>query len=183
MKGVPGVMALESQAFLDSSASSVTGRPFAFHSARAASFSSCFSRASLAARKRRDRCWFILARGATPSIAIMRRRRGRTMLTTRSVYANTSTIISSSVSGAGLPSGCVHGCTIPFISRYKQSNSSPFGLGVEVSSGNGTSVPSGPRAVLGSSSCTEETMRGYFLESHLKRAGTPIFAVLRAATF
>lgn len=33
------------------------------------------------------------------------------------------------------PSGCVQGWTIPFISRYKLSNSSPLGLGPEVSTG------------------------------------------------
>jgi len=37
--------------------------------------------------------------------------RGRTMFTTRSVYLKTSNIISSSVSGAGFPSGCVQGWT------------------------------------------------------------------------
>lgn len=85
------------------------------------SLASSFSCASWAALNRLDRCWFIFARGATPSIAqarcqyacrkksgsqyspiaIMRTFLGLAMLTTLSVYLNTSTIISSSVSGAG----------------------------------------------------------------------------------
>ena len=81
MKGVPGVMALESQASL---ASEVISLPIAepksertltsqggfdvpFHSASASKRASYFSRASWAERNRRDRCWFIFALGATPS--------------------------------------------------------------------------------------------------------------------
>ena len=99
-----------------------------FHSASASKRASYFSRASWAERNRRDRCWFIFALGATPSWGIVYIRwklscmgnspmamksnfRGRIMFTTRSVYLKTSTIISSSVSGAGFPSGCVQGWT------------------------------------------------------------------------
>lgn len=53
-------------------------------------------------------------------IAIMSTFLGLAMLTTRSVYLNTSIIISSSVSGAGLPSGCVQGWTIPFMSTIEK---------------------------------------------------------------
>ena len=67
MNGVPGVMQLESNG-----SPLASGSPFAAASAR--SFS-----ASRAERKRRERCWFIFARGATPSMAMYRSRRGRTM--------------------------------------------------------------------------------------------------------
>ena len=40
--------------------------------------SSAFSCASCAERKRRERCWFIFARGAGPSIAMKSSLRGRT---------------------------------------------------------------------------------------------------------
>ncbi len=112
-------------------------------------------------------------------MAIMSSLRGRAMLTTRSVYLNTSTIISSSVSGAGLPSGCVHGWTMPFIStvwkqdahehgapsmapstpdaRYKQSTSNPFGFGSSYLTGMMMSSPSVPVHFVGVSSCTRET--------------------------
>lgn len=45
----------------------------------ATSLASCMS---LRARKRRDRCWFILARGATPSMAMYKTFCGRTMCVT-----------------------------------------------------------------------------------------------------
>ena len=67
MKGVPGVMQLESKGSPGGS-----GSPFLAASSRAF----CASRADL---KRRDRCWFIFARGATPSMAMYNSRRGRTM--------------------------------------------------------------------------------------------------------
>ena len=57
MKSVPGVMQLESN-FLPSG--SLPSR------ARMVAASSSASRED---RKRRERCWFILARGATPSTA------------------------------------------------------------------------------------------------------------------
>ena len=58
MKGVPGVMQLESK-----------GSPLGSGSPLASASARIFS-ASLALLKRRERCWFILARGATPSIAM-----------------------------------------------------------------------------------------------------------------
>lgn len=67
--------------------------------------------------------------------AIMSSLRGLTMLTTRSVYLKISTIISSSSFGGGLSSGWEQGWTIPFMSRYRLSNSSPLGLGRVVSTG------------------------------------------------
>lgn len=64
---------------------------------------------------------------------------------------------------------------MPFISKYKQSNSSPFGLGPDMSMGSSSSsAPSLPGTVLGSSSCTCPTIFGYFFESHRKSAGTPM---------
>lgn len=59
------------------------------------------SRASPAERKRRVRCWFILARGATPSMARKRTRRGRTAAKMRSTYIITFTNISASVFWVG----------------------------------------------------------------------------------
>ena len=41
--------------------------PCMANSARGSSSCFSFSAASCAARKRRERCWFIFARGATPS--------------------------------------------------------------------------------------------------------------------
>ncbi len=66
MNGVPGVMAFESQLFL-LRVSSDTGWPISANSRIASARSTSFSAASWAARNRRERCWFILARGATPS--------------------------------------------------------------------------------------------------------------------
>lgn len=60
-----------------------------------------------------ERCWFILARGATPSIAMYSSLRGRIMLKIRSIYSKMATIISSSFRGAGLFSGWQHGWMIP----------------------------------------------------------------------
>lgn len=82
------------------------------------------------------RCWFIFARGATPSMAIYNTFLGRTILKRRSMHSKMATIISSSFFGAGLSSGCVHGWIIPFMSRYKLSNSTPFGFGSVASSGS-----------------------------------------------
>ena len=67
MNGVPGVMQL-----LSNGSPTASGSPFAAASAR--SFS-----ASKAERNRRERCWFIFARGATPSMAMYSSRRGRTI--------------------------------------------------------------------------------------------------------
>jgi len=61
-----------------------TSRPSASHSPRSRSSSASFSAASCAERKRRARCWFILARGATPSIAMKSSLRGRAAAKTRS---------------------------------------------------------------------------------------------------
>ena len=44
-----------------------------------------FSSASWAALKRRARCWFIFARGATPSMAMKSNFRGRTIANRRSM--------------------------------------------------------------------------------------------------
>ena len=55
---------------------------------------------------------------------------------------------------------------MPFMSRYRLSNSSPFGFALVVSTGI-----SWPSTLLGSSSTTGEMIFGYFLESHRKRAG------------
>src|SRR5271170_1736235 len=93
--------------------------------------------------------------------------RGRTILTTRSVYLNISSIISSSSFGGGRSSGCEHGCTIPLKSRYKLSYSTLFGFGAVVSTGIVT-----PFTSLGDSSMTLETILGYFLLSQRKAAGT-----------
>jgi hypothetical protein len=84
MNGVPGVIAFWSQLFLFLY-SSGTSLPIASHSAMAFCLSSSFCLASCDDLNRRERCWFILARGATPSMAITRSLRGRTMATTRSV--------------------------------------------------------------------------------------------------
>ena len=65
MNGVPGVMTLLSNA--SDFTFGARGTPSASISARSRASSTAFSSASLAALKRRDRCWFILARGATPS--------------------------------------------------------------------------------------------------------------------
>ncbi len=59
MKGVPGVMQLESNACAASRGASPA--------ASAAASASSASRLDL---KRRARCWFIFARGATPSTAM-----------------------------------------------------------------------------------------------------------------
>ena len=68
MKGVPGVMTLLSNA--SDSTLGGTFTPSLRSCSRSFSSSSAFSLASCAARKRRERCWFIFARGATPSMAM-----------------------------------------------------------------------------------------------------------------
>jgi hypothetical protein len=84
MNGVPGVMQLESNP------SPATISPAATSAASA-------SARSIALLNRRDRCWFILARGATPSIAMKSRRRGRAIAKRRSKYMKTPATISASV--------------------------------------------------------------------------------------
>ena len=62
-------------------------------------------RPSFADLNLRDLCWFILALGATPSIAMYSSRRGRMMLNILSIYSNMANIIWSSSSGAALRMG------------------------------------------------------------------------------
>ncbi|KAI6844740.1 hypothetical protein KC342_g88 [Hortaea werneckii] len=111
-------------------------------------------------RNRRERCWFILARGATPSTAIISSLRGRTMFTTRSVYSKMAIIISSSLAGGGRSSGCEQGWTIPFISKYRLSISSPLGLGFRPSTGILVLLPSAFSNSSGRSSSTGEIILG-----------------------
>ena len=69
MKGVPGVMQLESKA----GPFSFTGGkyiPFSSNSALILAIVSTFSAASFDALNLLDLCWFILALGATPSMAM-----------------------------------------------------------------------------------------------------------------
>lgn len=58
---------------------------------------------------------------------------GLTILNSLSMHSKIATIISSSSLGGGLSSGCVHGWMIPFMSRYRLSNSIPLGFGSEES--------------------------------------------------
>ena len=138
---------------------------------RSRSASPAASLASCAERKRRSRCWFILARGATPSMARNSTLRGRTAANSRSTSANTAIIMSCSVAGAGRPSGWQQGCTRPFMSMYKQSNSSPLGLGSV--SFSGIRVP--PVSTTRSSTQSISTF-GYLIVIHLKKPGTPMAA-------
>lgn len=66
---------------------------------------------------------FTLALGATPSMAMYSNFLGRTIEKSRSMYSKIKMNISSSVLGAGRSSGCVQGCIMPFMSKYKLSNS------------------------------------------------------------
>ena len=59
---------------------------------------------------------------------------------------------------------------MPFMSRYKLSNSKPFGFGRDVSTGTLRPVSSH----VARSSLQSTTIFGYFVESHLKKAGTPM---------
>ncbi|KAF2840077.1 hypothetical protein M501DRAFT_971962 [Patellaria atrata CBS 101060] len=172
MNGVPGVIALLSHVFLFSASSSTSPSERDFSILRNSALSSSFSLASCADRNLRERCWFILARGATPSIeqvTIINNFLGRTILTTLSVYLKISIIISSSLAGAGRSSGCAHGWTMPFMSRYRLSNSSPLGFRSRVSIGIFT-----PSTSSGSFSMTGEMILGYFVDNHLNNAGTPM---------
>lgn len=84
MNSVPGVMQL-----LSNMADGSTSSPRLRNSSR-------FSRASLADLNRRCRCWFILARGATPSIAMYSSFLGRAMLNSFSRYLKMPVNICSS---------------------------------------------------------------------------------------
>jgi hypothetical protein len=61
--------------------------------------------------------------------------------------------------------------TMPFMSRYKLSNSAPFGLGPEMSTGTFTSTPSSVVIVLGCSSSTLATGK-YWREHSEKSEGS-----------
>jgi len=82
--GVPGVIALLSKAFSSGSFS-----PFARAFSRT-------SMASFAVLKRRLRCWFIFARGATPSMAMKKSFLGFTMPKRCSTYLKIEVNISCS---------------------------------------------------------------------------------------
>lgn len=62
---------------------------------------------------------------------------------------------------------------MPFISRYKLSNSSPLGFGPVVSMG----IVEPSSNVTGWSSTTGEMIFGYLLDSHRKAAGMPILLI------
>mmetsp|Transcript_27481 Transcript_27481/g.93825 ORF Transcript_27481/g.93825 Transcript_27481/m.93825 type:complete len:209 (-) Transcript_27481:132-758(-) len=104
MNSVPGVMQLESNGC------SGTDSPRASFAA----LSACASRAE---RKRRERCWFILARGATPSMAMYSVRVGLIMWHRWSRYAKTFTMSCSSLGAAPTPSPCEQLWMTPFMSR------------------------------------------------------------------
>eukprot|EP00965_Chrysotila_dentata_P196536 6177636-Pleurochrysis_carterae.AAC.3 len=57
------------------------------------------------------------------------RRRGLAAATRRSTIAKISSNMACCVDGAGRSDGCVALCTMPLKSRYRQSNSIPFGFG------------------------------------------------------
>ena len=61
--------------------------------------------ASCAERNLLDRCWFIFALGATPSMAMKSSFLGLTMAKILSMYSNMHSKTSLSRVGAGLPSG------------------------------------------------------------------------------
>ena len=82
MKRVPGVMTLWSKVAARRGGS---GCPRARSFSRSSASTSSRSRISCAALKRRERCWFILARGATPSMAMKSSLRGRTAARMRSM--------------------------------------------------------------------------------------------------
>ena len=81
MNGVPGVMQFESNG-----SPAASGSPFA--AASAFNFSASNADLNLLLR-----CWFIFARGATPSMAMYNNRLGRTIRKMWSRYANTLDII------------------------------------------------------------------------------------------
>ena len=108
MNGVPGVMQFESKG--------TTPAPCPVFSGSSLT-SNALSAASRAVLNRRARCWFILALGATPSIAMNISFWGLTMWNSLSRYMNIFLIISSSVSFVSGSFPCVQLWTIPFMSR------------------------------------------------------------------
>ena len=100
IKSVPGVMQFESKRSASGMASP------------RATISAIVVSASLAERKRRLRCWFILARGATPSMARYSTPLGRAILYRRSVYVKIFSSISRSLNSTNPSSfAWVHMCT------------------------------------------------------------------------
>ena len=59
-------------------------------------------------------------------------------------------------------------------SRYRLSTSNPFGFLPSYRIGTSTTSPSSFVTFVGVSSTTRDTILGYFFESHLNRAGTPL---------
>lgn len=117
INSVPGVMTLLSKVLPSPSLGSGRLMPCSLNSCRSlASIAACSSR-SAAARKRLERCWFILARGATPSIAIYSTLRGLTMPTRRSMYSkmfwNTCTARDRLVAILQSPAGCAVSVPLP----------------------------------------------------------------------
>lgn len=108
MNGVPGVMQFESNGGTPAPCPDFSGSSLA---------SKALSAASRAVLNRLARCWFILARGATPSIAMNMSFCGLTMWKSLSRYMKIFLIISSSVSFVSGSFPCVQLWTIPFMSR------------------------------------------------------------------
>mmetsp|Transcript_25991 Transcript_25991/g.77423 ORF Transcript_25991/g.77423 Transcript_25991/m.77423 type:complete len:208 (+) Transcript_25991:2278-2901(+) len=88
---------------------------------------------SLGTRYRRERCWFIFARGATPSMATYSSRCGRTSWTSVSRYEQMASIMSASVGAAaplragGSLAPWVALWRMPFASMYRLSTSAKGG--------------------------------------------------------
>lgn len=84
---VPGVMTLESNFFLVTYSSNYcVHAPAALNLSRRSTFLPEVTYDSNAALNLLDLCWFILARGATPSIAKYNVFRGRTIFISLSIY-------------------------------------------------------------------------------------------------
>jgi len=115
MNGVPGVITLESKP--SGSLFSLKNIPSSFHLFLIYASLSAFSWASKAVLNLLDLCWFILALGATPSIARYKIYFGLTISIILSVYSKIKLNISTSDFGYGLPSGWQQGWIIPFISK------------------------------------------------------------------
>mmetsp|Transcript_22405 Transcript_22405/g.52825 ORF Transcript_22405/g.52825 Transcript_22405/m.52825 type:complete len:229 (+) Transcript_22405:3925-4611(+) len=131
IKSVPGVIQFESKTVLPAGAdedfasfSLLLFFPLLVKLSRDSKDDASFS-ASFADRNRRERCWFILARGATPSTAKYNTFVGLTNLYNRSTYRKIFLNIAVSSNMICVPSSfelpCVHGWMIPFISKYKLS--------------------------------------------------------------
>jgi hypothetical protein len=103
MNGVPGVITLESKP--SGSLFSLKNNPSSFHLFLIYASLSAFSCASKAVLNLLDLCWFILALGATPSIARYKIYFGLTISIILSVYSKIKLNISTSDFGYGLPSG------------------------------------------------------------------------------